>query len=308
MKEKWENFTEEELKEIFENSKSYSEIAQKLGYAYGGTSLKKIKNIAKKFGFSLNLQTSTKAEQEQKRNDIIGKQFGYLTVLSLDEQKTKETNKIHFLCQCNCKDKNIVSVRYDALVDKKRPTMSCGCLQREKAQEQGNKNRYDYTGQKINELSVIEYDADNSKIHNRPYWKCKCSCGRKLSVSGIALSRGQISCGHINSLGEYNVSQILQKLKINFVPQYFDKNLIGDTKELKFDFYLPKQNIIIECQGQQHYFPVEIFGGKEQFKKQAKYDQKKKDYCKSNNIKLIEIPYQDYDKLNEEYLLNLINS
>lgn len=308
MKEKWEKFSEEELQEIFENSKSYREISQKLGYSYGGNVLNKIKSIANKFNFSLNLQTKTKQQLEQERINMIGKQFGRLTVLQLDKEKTKETNKTYFICQCSCSNKTIISVRCDSLTSKDRPTLSCGCLQKEKVQEQGIKNRHDYTGKQINELTVIEYDIENSKKHNRPYWKCKCSCGKELGITGYALGRGQISCGHINSLGEYNVSQALQKLKINFISQYSDKNLIGTTKELKFDFYLPDQNIMIECQGQQHYFSVDMFGGEEQFNKQLKYDQKKKDYCLTHNIKLIEIPYWDYDKLNEEYLLNLINS
>lgn len=308
MKEKWEKFSEEELQEIFENSKSYREISQKLGYSYCGSALNKIKSIANRFNFSLNLQTKTKQQQEQEKKNMIGKQFGRLTVLQLDEERTKETNRTYFICQCNCSNKTIISVRYDSLIEKDRPTLSCGCIQREKVQEQGIKNRYDYTGKQINELTVIEYDIENSKKHNRPYWKCRCSCGRELSVVSHALGRGQISCGHINSLGEYNVSQILQKLKINFISQYSDKNLIGTTKELKFDFYLPEQNIMIECQGQQHYFSVDMFGGEEQFNKQLAYDQKKKDYCLTHNIKLIEIPYWDYDIIDEDYILKLINS
>lgn len=39
------------------------------------------------------------------------------------------------------------------------------------------------------------------------------------------------------------------------------------------------------------------FGGK--FKLQQKRDQIKRDYCKNNNIKLIEIPYWDFDKIEQ---------
>ena len=38
-----------------------------------------------------------------------------------------------------------------------------------------------------------------------------------------------------------------------------------------------------------------------------KHDQMKKEYCQKNNIRLIEIPYHDFDKLNEQYILDKIN-
>ena len=63
---------------------------------------------------------------------------------------------------------------------------------------------------------------------------------------------------------------------------------------------------LIEYQGQQHYNSLEIFGGEEQFQKQKKYDIKKQEYCKKNNIKLIEIPYWDYNKINKKYLEKIL--
>jgi len=45
------------------------------------------------------------------------------------------------------------------------------------------------------------------------------------------------------------------------------------------DFYIPEYNIGIECQGLQHYKPVEVFGGEEQFLKRLELDKKKKELC-----------------------------
>ena len=73
-----------------------------------------------------------------------------------------------------------------------------------------------------------------------------------------------------------------------------------DKNPLPFDFYLPEYNMCIEYQGQQHYYPVEIFGGKKTFEKQQKHDNIKKEYCQKNNITLFEIPY--YSNLDEELL------
>ena len=64
-------------------------------------------------------------------------------------------------------------------------------------------------------------------------------------------------------------------------------------KELRFDFYLPKLNICIEYDGEQHFRPVEFYGGEEKFKIQKSRDLIKSNYCNLNNIKLIRISYKD---------------
>jgi len=67
------------------------------------------------------------------------------------------------------------------------------------------------------------------------------------------------------------------------------------------DFYLPDYNIAIECQGIQHFKPVD-FGGKgeksanELFEKNKERDDKKLKKCLSNNIEMI------YVVDNEKYL------
>ena len=75
-------------------------------------------------------------------------------------------------------------------------------------------------------------------------------------------------------------------------------------RRLSFDFYLPDFNLCIEYNGHQHYRPVN-FGGISDKKAQKKYDaqihrdQIKRDFCNKNNIKLIEIPYWNFDNIEE---------
>ena len=59
------------------------------------------------------------------------------------------------------------------------------------------------------------------------------------------------------------------------------------------DFYLPEHNLFIEYNGIQHYKPVERFGGQLVFEHQQKRDQYIRKYCKENNIKLLEISYDN---------------
>ena len=70
-----------------------------------------------------------------------------------------------------------------------------------------------------------------------------------------------------------------------------------DERMLPFDFYIPQYNVCIEYQGQQHYHPVEVFKGEVGFEIRQKHDNMKRGFCKENNIKLIEIPYWEYDNI-----------
>ena len=55
---------------------------------------------------------------------------------------------------------------------------------------------------------------------------------------------------------------------------------------LSLDFYLPKYNIAIECQGRQHFVPVDKYGGQDAFVDTRNRDIVKKNLCEKNNVKL----------------------
>ena len=56
---------------------------------------------------------------------------------------------------------------------------------------------------------------------------------------------------------------------------------------LKVDFYLPDYNIAIECQGIQHFEPIEYFGGEEAFKQDIERDKLKLKLCNEHGIKVV---------------------
>jgi len=56
---------------------------------------------------------------------------------------------------------------------------------------------------------------------------------------------------------------------------------------LHLDFYLPNHNIYIECQGRQHFEPVDKFGGEADFLETRERDLKKISLCKENGLKPI---------------------
>lgn len=63
--------------------------------------------------------------------------------------------------------------------------------------------------------------------------------------------------------------------------------------EQRIDIFLPKYNIAIEYNGEQHYFPVEVFGGEERFQLQIQQDELKIEKCKNNQVDLLIIKYDN---------------
>lgn len=92
-----------------------------------------------------------------------------------------------------------------------------------------------------------------------------------------------------SSLERYT-SNYLDEKNIDYIPQYSFPDLTGDGNVLRFDFAIKKDDKIlalIECQGEQHYHPVDIWGGEKQFKKQQRYDLLKADYADKHGYPLL---------------------
>lgn len=92
------------------------------------------------------------------------------------------------------------------------------------------------------------------------------------------------------SLGEQLVSNVLNDLDIKYIPQYKFSDLV-DAYELSYDFYVPKFKLLIEYQGEQHYYPVKFFGGIPRYNNQLKHDCMKKAYAEYHGFNLLAIPF-----------------
>jgi len=133
---------------------------------------------------------------------------------------------------------------------------------------------------------------------------CK-KCGYERNVIAKSFLGGAGICPVCDeSEGEFLVRRFLIENKINFFQHYTEFNDCKYKNNLEFDFYLPELNITIEFQGEQHYIDNGWKSG-EEFKNQQIRDQIKRDYCKVNNIKEIEIPYWEKDNI-ESLLTKLI--
>ncbi len=111
------------------------------------------------------------------------------------------------------------------------------------------------------------------------------------------------------SKGERKVYSELEKLGYNFTPEKTFPGAKGcfsykgqkNCNLLRFDAYIVKdgKEICVEFDGEQHYKPVEYYGGEEGFIITQENDRAKNEYCKKNKIILIRIPYWDYNNINK---------
>ena len=92
------------------------------------------------------------------------------------------------------------------------------------------------------------------------------------------------------SRGEEIVTKILEDLNVPYNWQWLNHNCVI-KKKAKFDFFLPNHGVIIEYNGSQHYKPTRRFGGWSEFETIIHRDQIKRQWCKDNGIRFLEIPY-----------------
>lgn len=95
--------------------------------------------------------------------------------------------------------------------------------------------------------------------------------------------------------GEREIRKWLVSNKLPFISQYAFEDCTLQRK-LRFDFYLPEYNLIIEYDGEYHFFPVQFKGttkkrAKQIHEKAKAGDALKNNYCIKHNIQLIRIDY-----------------
>lgn len=123
---------------------------------------------------SLNYMILCNEGEFVRKINIIGRQFGKLTVL-------EEVEPNRYKCKCDCGNYKITS--RECLL--KGRTKSCGCLTR---------SGENLVGKKFNRLTVIAFSHKGKNSHR--YWKCLCDCGNETVVNTNSLKAGSVkSCG-----------------------------------------------------------------------------------------------------------------
>lgn len=124
-----------------------------------------------------------------KKENLIGKRFGKLTVVSESDEQNHRGHYLKVNCICDCGSTCVVR-RSTLKGNGVTSTKSCGCLKKT--------HFINLTGNKYNLLTVEKYlGKDNSKNN---IYECKCDCGKSIIAQGSDVKTGKIkSCGCLSS-------------------------------------------------------------------------------------------------------------
>ncbi len=189
-----------------------------------------------------------KFQREINVENLVDHVFGSLVVVK-EGEKTKD-GRVTWVCQCSCGSEPF-SVRASKLKSGTK-TMCKKCSSKIKSEN----SLIDLSGESFGFLTVIELDRIEKK--NGAFWKCHCDpelggCGKYITVSRVALNRGQFSCGcSIESFIATKVKGYFKE-KHNSISEYSDLKNPETNRPLKYDIYVPSKKVYIEINGSQHY-------------------------------------------------------
>ncbi len=173
------------------------------------------------------------------------------------------------------------------------------------------RNGCDACARDAHKLTHLSTERVNNlkRIHNNKYLYNDLSIDKGF-INIICPTHGEFTqylyfheyghgCSQCNSSsrGEDYIKNYLENNNI-----YYIRNHIFDgcknKKGLRFDFYLQALDTIIEYDGEHHFKENKYFGiGNLEYVR--KNDEIKNRFCRENNIKMIRIPYYDYDKIDD---------
>jgi hypothetical protein len=134
--------------------------------------------------------------------------------------------------------------------------------------------------------------------------ECDYKCGRNGD-----LQRHIKTCtgGENISSGESKIRRILTEMKIEWGSGSYELRNHKTNRLLQWDIIVMHNEVpmFIEYDGIQHFEAVKFFGGEDKLEKTKYRDNLKNDYCKTNNYKLLRIPYTQYENI-ESLIVNFM--
>lgn len=124
------------------------------------------------------------------KNDLTGKQFGRLTVIQRADDIVGKNGMCYpaWECKCNCGNPSNIIIRGHSLTRKTRPTLSCGCLAKEKSAIRIYEASKKYNDYEIQEDYVIMYTTKGEPffVDLDDFWRVKDYCWFKNKQGYIA--------------------------------------------------------------------------------------------------------------------------
>lgn len=120
------------------------------------------------------------------------------------------------------------------------------------------------------------------------------------SANSHLRGNGCIRCHE--SKGERFIASVLDKHNVKYIREFkFPEYML-----LRYDFYLPDKNLIIEFHGEQHYIPIDYFGGEEALRQTQFRDNFKRSLAREHGIRVIEFNYRHRTSLTSEKFEEII--
>lgn len=146
-------------------------------------------------------------------------------------------------------------------------------------------------------IKILDYNGQLEKNH----YKClKCGLIFVQQHTCLLQSRGCPKCDRYKSQGEKKIAALLKKNHLIFEEQVS----VSDLPLQHFDFCVYNKNkkplYYIEVMGEQHFQKVSIF--RDSLEKIQERDERKREYCRKNNVPLYEIIYRKGKFLNLDIL------
>lgn len=191
----------------------------------------------------------------------------------------------------------------------------CGRL----ARSESNRSRANAAAEEFVSKSIAVhgelYDYSNAvyaNVHVKVQLECRAHGNFAQTPAAHLRGQGCPQCANerraafAESNGEKAIGWWLDQQGIQYIKQKtFDG--CNDRMPLRFDFYLPEYNILIEFDGQQHFMFVKKFHGtQERFIQCQERDKIKDEYANNNDIHLLRIKYseeKDIDNILSECII-----
>lgn len=192
---------------------------------------------------------------------------------------------------------NIIETEKNKLINKFKKTLKKQIIiknKNKKKEEKINKYKSDVKSIHGDNISIIECTEKNEEL-----LIAKCNSCKELFFSKFKYLRRSQGCPYCNiSKGEKKIKIFLERNNVKFIQEYSFSN--PEIRSLRFDFAIFINNTLklIEYDGKQHFNKESQFGTKDKnvkFEKIVINDNKKNNFCNSNNIELLRISYLDYD-------------
>lgn len=161
-----------------------------------------------------------------------------------------------------------------------------------------NGERQRRTNEDIKELIEKEgyfFTDELPYINNTTPIRLICPHGKYYDVALCNFTRGRRCTCERKSRGEQKIEVILKEFDLKFEREKRFPNC-KDIYTLPFDFFIEELNVLIEFDGRQHYELAFNYNEQDLIDRKRK-DEIKNNFCKHNNIKLIRIPYWEYEEI-----------